>query len=72
MAMDRTPMQQAICYFAARGELEKTSKLLRDIRRRNRGSVRQTALFLTQAEACRHMLHQWVALLQRTPSTRLQ
>jgi hypothetical protein len=72
MKFGRTPMQQALCYFAVRGELQKTAALLRDIRRRNQGSVRQTALFLSQAEACRATLHEWAALLQRSSATRLQ
>ena len=71
MAMGRTPMQQANCYFAVRGELQKTTTLLRDIRQKNQGSVRQTALFLTQAEACRLTFHEWASLLQRTPPNRL-
>lgn len=71
MKLGRTPMQQANCYFAARGELQKTTTLLRDIRHKNQGSVRQTARFLSQAEACRLSLHEWASLLQRTPATRL-
>lgn len=71
MKLGRTPMQQANCYFAARGELQKTTTLLRDIRHKNQGSVRQTARFLSQAEACRHTLQEWAALVQRSSSTRL-
>ena len=71
MKMGRTPMPQAMGYFAARGELQKTTELLRDIRHRNQGSVRQTARFLSQAEACRHTLHEWAALVRRSSAARL-
>ncbi len=66
-----TPMQQARYYYAARGELQKTTTLLRDIRLRNQGSARFTAHFLSQAESCRYTLHQWASLLQKTASTHL-
>lgn len=71
MKMGRTPMPQAMGYFAARGELQKTAALLRNIRHRRQGSVQQTALFLSQAEACRHTLQEWAALVQRSSPTRL-
>lgn len=67
----RTPMRQAMPYFAVRGELEKTTQLLRSIRLKNQGSVSQTAHFLSQAEACRLTLYQWASSLQLNTSRNL-
>ena len=65
MRPGRAPMRQAMSYFAARGELEKTTQLLRSIRLKNQGTVSQTAKFLTQAETCRLTFHKWASLLQQ-------
>lgn len=67
----RTPMRQAMSYYAARGELDKTAQLLRNIRQKNQGSTSQTAHFLSQAEACRLTLYQWASSLQPVTSRNL-
>lgn len=72
MRPGRAPMRQAMSYFAARGELEKTAQLLRSIRLRKQGTVSQTAGFLSQAEACRLTLHKWASSLQPDPPRKLQ
>lgn len=71
MRPGQTPMRQALSYFAAQGELEKTTQLLRSIRLRNQGSVSQTVSFLTQAEVCRVTFHKWASSLQTEPPRKL-
>lgn len=66
-----TPIRQANSYFAARGELEKATSLVSEIRRKNHGAVRYTATFLEQLESCQHTFHEMMSLLQPNVSSSL-
>jgi hypothetical protein len=69
--LGQMPVRQANSYFAALGELNKATTLIKEIRKQDFGSIAYTARCLRQLESCQQTLHEMMYLLKPSHSNRL-